>query len=267
MSHALGDPVLSDVKSWIAAAVAEIEAFVSAELRRQLDALVIQNMQAELQAVNTSLYQYASLLPKNQRINRYLLEVSDTATAKLIPLSLNFDQALYITTAAMGFRLFVVLGLYNLDHDEGHIKSARDGMNEFVTKTVAIRKRIASAMDPTGRVTTRCNVFNGPKVCEALVDGNVEQTAPLTASDVQAQRQKLADIVTARYLERRDAFITTANQSIAKATVCYDKICKLIGTSYDPPADVDFTFSSKELNPVANILRSPLHMPGATVRP
>src|SRR5215469_14686348 len=69
MSRALGDPVLSDVRSWIAAAVAEIKAFIQAALTQ----VVINDMQAELDAVNTAIYEYASLKPQNQKENRFLL--------------------------------------------------------------------------------------------------------------------------------------------------------------------------------------------------
>ncbi|WP_128931939.1 hypothetical protein [Bradyrhizobium zhanjiangense] len=44
LASALGDPVISDVQSWLKNAIAELEAFVSAELRRQLDERVIEQM-------------------------------------------------------------------------------------------------------------------------------------------------------------------------------------------------------------------------------
>jgi hypothetical protein len=53
----------------------------------QLDAKVMEQMRADLQGIMTDLYQYASLVPSNRKTNRYLLETSDTVTARLVPLS------------------------------------------------------------------------------------------------------------------------------------------------------------------------------------
>src|ERR1700730_12836130 len=77
MSKALGDPAITDVRAWIQNAVAEIEAFVSAELKRQLDEKIMEQMRTNLQGVVTDIYQYASLDPVNREKNRYLLETCD----------------------------------------------------------------------------------------------------------------------------------------------------------------------------------------------
>src|SRR5229473_63312 len=71
MSHALGDPTITDVRAWIQNAVAEIEAFVSAELKRQLDEKTLQQMRAGLEGINTDLYHYAKLGNPDQT-NKYL---------------------------------------------------------------------------------------------------------------------------------------------------------------------------------------------------
>jgi hypothetical protein len=132
------------VRAWIQNAVAEIEAFVSAELRRQLDEKVLEQMRANVQGITTDIYQYASLEVSNRNRNRYLLETCDTASASLVPLSLNYDQALFITTTAMAYRLFTLYALYELDRDPGHIRSARPMVDDFVTRTSSIRDRVGS---------------------------------------------------------------------------------------------------------------------------
>jgi hypothetical protein len=275
MASALGDPVLSDVRSWVAAAVAEIEAFVSAELKRQLDALTIEEMQADLQAVNTSLYQYADLKKASRKLNRYLLETSDTATARLIPLSLNFDQALYITTAAMGFRLFVILGLFQLDNDAGHIKSARPTMDDFVKKTVVIRDRVAAAMDPKVRISaTDCgftHIGEPPHQilvtkCEVTGDGVVKSyfKGGGNLDEANAWQRSIVKGLTATYLAQQKAFTDNVNQSVSKAIVCFDKMCRLIGETYAPPPDAGFV--KVDLKPLSAFVGATIRMPGATIR-
>ena len=59
--------------SWIQNAVAELKAFVSEELRRQLDERVIEQLQADLQGVIINLHQYASLRSSSRQRNKYLI--------------------------------------------------------------------------------------------------------------------------------------------------------------------------------------------------
>ncbi|WP_271595926.1 hypothetical protein [Bradyrhizobium sp. CCBAU 25360] len=112
-ASALGDPVISDVQSWFKNAIAELEAFVSAELRRQLDQRAMEQMRADLPGINTNLCQYSSLRASNRPRNKYLLERCDMTTASLLPLSLYYDQALFVTTIAT-YRLFTPPRIFRL---------------------------------------------------------------------------------------------------------------------------------------------------------
>jgi hypothetical protein len=125
MAKALGTARIEDVKEWIGEAVSELEAFVSAEVRRQLDEKVLQKLRSDLQGVITNLDHYARLGEAEQRDNKYLISTSDTTTSSLIALSLNYDQAIFISTATMAYRLFILQALYKLDRAPGHIESAK----------------------------------------------------------------------------------------------------------------------------------------------
>jgi hypothetical protein len=246
MSHALGDPTITDVRAWIQNAVAEIEAFVSAELRRQLDERVLEQMRADLEGINTNLYHYASLESPNQT-NRYLLEICDTTTARLMPLSLNYDQALFVTTTAMAYRLFTLCGLYELDKDTGHIESARPMMDEFVTRTSAIRDKIGALMSPENHFRINCTIV-GEKdyTCTGIRDG-VPITPPYHAPPLingrdsfdvmrEAIKKSMAPL-TDPIQKQHDEFLKSANSSIRLAIECYNKMCEKIGGAYSLPTN------------------------------
>jgi hypothetical protein len=246
MASALGDPRISDVRAWIQNAVAELEAFVSAELKRQLDEKTMEQMRAELQGITTDIYQYASLEPANRERNKYLLETCDTQSASLVPLSLNYDQALFVTTTAMAYRLFTLFALYELDKDKGHIVSARPMMDEFVKQASIIRDRVGKQMSPTTHFTINCTIVGESKyTCIGLRDG-APVTPPYTAPpkingrdsfDVmtEAIKARLAPL-TNPMQKQTDDFLKSANTSIKLATDCYDRMCRRVGDSYSPPA-------------------------------
>ncbi|TAZ83318.1 hypothetical protein ELH72_08595 [Rhizobium ruizarguesonis] len=270
MASALGDPVITDVRAWIENAVAELEAFVSAELKRQLDALVMQQMQADLQGVITNIYQYSSLKPGSRKANADLLHVADTTTATLIPLAQNYDQALFVSTAAMAYRLFALCGRYELDRDPGHITSARGLMDTFLTTSSKIRDRIHHEMLPSTHFTISCSIVGETKyVCTGMRDGNAitrTYTAPETINgrpsfDVMRENiQRAMAPLTDPLQKQADTFIAAANSSIQLTIDCYAKMCRRVGVVYRPPADV-------HLPPNTKIVAIPdtVVMPGAII--
>ena len=158
MASALGGARISDLKTWIAEAVAELEAFVSAELRRQLTELILNQMRADLEGVIQNVAEYSRLRTVDRTSNRFLLESCDTKTASLVPLSLNYDQALFISFSAMAYRFFALFGLYELDRDRGHIDFARSSVDDFINKTSAARDRIEKALNPGARLVKHLDV-------------------------------------------------------------------------------------------------------------
>ncbi|MCY0854040.1 hypothetical protein [Cupriavidus sp. D39] len=249
MSSALGDPTISDVRIWIQNAVAELEAYVSAELKIRLDALVMEQMRASLQGVTTILYEYASLKPKKQEQNKLLLQNSDIEISRLIPLSLNYDQALFITTTAMAYKLFSIYALYKLDKDPGHIKSARPMMDDFVKQASASRDRVGLSMSPKSHFSINCTIVGETKyTCIATQDGNAivpSHTAPaqicrngICRDSFDVMRESITKEIAQRTepMQRQtDEFLKLANSSIRLAVDCYDKMCRQVGDKYSPP--------------------------------
>jgi hypothetical protein len=270
MSHALGDPTITDVRAWIQNAVAEIEAFVSAELRHQLDEKVLEQMRANLQGITTNIYQYASLDPHHRERNRYLLETCDTTTATLVPLSINYDQALFVTTTAMAYRLFTLYALYELDKDPGHIRSARSMMDDFVVRTSGIRDRVGFQMSPANHFKINCSIRGETDfTCIGLRDG-APITPPYRAppkingrDSFEVMRESIKERMaplTEPMQKRHDEFLKAANSSIRLSIDCYDKMCRKIGETYSPP-----TNAAPLLNIEQAIVPALLIMPGAIV--
>jgi len=276
MAQVLGDPTISDVKAWIQEAVAELEAYVSAAL----DAKVIEQMQADLESVNTRLHEYAALRPANQKTNRHLIEVCNDVTSGLLPLSLNYDQALFITTATMGYRLFSLYALYQLDKDPGHIAAAKDTMDDFVIRTMATRDKIAKSLDPStlaggcGRhditigpiqhqvthVFWNCNVSHNGQVIWAQTFRDTSEAAARAQFAAQLDQDKKQ--FTALY----DGFLGAINPSIASAVLAYQDMCRKIGKTYTPPMPIHSALNpqvenggNESPNPVT------IKMPGAVV--
>jgi hypothetical protein len=252
MAAALGDPTISDVRIWIQSAVAELEAFVSAELRRQLEANAMREMKADLQGVITNVHQYASLSPGNRERNRFLIEDSASATASLVPLSLDYDQAFFVTTTAVAYRLFTLYAMFELDSDAGHIKSGRPLMDDFVTHAIVIRDRIAIAMSPDSHFRINCGIIGEDKsYCSATRDGQL--IVPVMTAPLQICRQGVcrdADEVMRELIARRlapltqpmqaqaDEFQRLANSSIKLAITAYTTMCAKVGVAYSPPIDI-----------------------------
>ena len=125
-------------------------------------------MQTDLEGINENLYHYASLSEENRTTNRYLLEHSDTFTARLVPLSLRFDQTYFVTTAAVAYRLMTLNSLYLLDKDAGHIKSARKSIDHALTQLSAARNRIAYNISPSSQFDVSCKIFRIEKNTTAI---------------------------------------------------------------------------------------------------
>lgn len=251
LAAALGDPTISDVRTWIQSAVAELEIFVSVELKRQLDGKSMEEMRADLQGVITNLHEYASLKPENREANRFLIENSNTATARLVPLSLNYDQAFFVTTAAVAYRLFALYALYQLDGDSGHITSARPLMDDFVKHAIVVRDRIFIAMSPETHFRINCGVIGEDKFyCSATRDGQL--IVPLMTAPPQICRRGVcrdSDEVMRETIERKLAPLTQpmqaqaeqfqllANSSIKLAIDAYTAMSGQVGQEYSPPVE------------------------------
>ena len=157
LAEALGHPTISDVRLWIRAAVDELKEFITEELRRSLTANSIDEMRTEMLGIRENFYHYASLSPENKRNYRFLLEDSSVHTSRLVHGAVQHDQAFFITTTAVAYRLFVLRTFFLQDDDAGHIESARIMVNDVLTQLSMSRDRIAKLMSPWARYGFSCD--------------------------------------------------------------------------------------------------------------
>ena len=238
MAKALGEPSIRDVRVWIDNAVADLKEFVSDELRRQLIQQSVQEMVTDLTAINTNLYHYASLSKQNRERNRFLLENSAESTARLVPHSLKFDQAYFVGTAALAYRLITLNALYDLDQEQGHIATARTMVDDAVNRLIATRDRLGRAMSPEAHFDVRCNIIGeNPPYCWGTRDG-IQVTVAIDGRDAIRAREyieKEMEPLVEPYQRRADDFLKKANSSIGMTIQCYQKMCERIGSTYTPP--------------------------------
>lgn len=275
MANALGDAQISDVRTWIREAVAELEAFVSVELKRQLDAKVIEYMQDCLQGIKDNLYNYSSITDNNgQKERKYYLIYCDTTTAQLVHTALHYDQAIFIATATMAYRFFTLYALYNLDSEPGPITNdnTRTGVNEFITQVGAMRDRIAVQMSPDRRLSLQLigppsfGFGNYRVAIDGILVGGIFRYRN-NGSD--ADNARWFPVAHARLLEiranlqkQKDEFLNTANSAIRLIINTYDLMCKEVGSTYSVPSSI-----SLEGVPDSVILKlHPFKMPGAIVK-
>ena len=237
MASAMGGPTITDVKTWIAEAVAELEAFVSAELKQQLNDLVMKQMQADLEGIIQNIREYSELSDSNKSTNRFLIEYCDTKTGELVALSSIYPQALFISFTAMAYRLFSLFALYELDRDAGHIKSARPMVDQFIDKTINTSGEIARALEPSRRLGHyfQTTVF-GSVIGTIRLDNN---QVWLGSSNVYTGEGGVEEALNNAYTKLKNSvedhhqrFIEGSNAAIKLTSVCFDQMCERIGETY-----------------------------------
>ena len=163
-------------------------------------------------------------------------------TSRLLPLALKYDQALFIATAGMAYRLFTLYALYQLDRDPGHIRSVRPLMDDFVKQASLARDRIGHEMAPSTHFKINCTIVGQTRyTCRGLRDGQpitpLYEAPPLIngrdAHDVmrEAIRRSWAPI-TEPLQRQADDFLKSANTSIKYAIQAYDQMCRRVGDTY-----------------------------------
>lgn len=268
LQSALGGAVLSDTKTWMQEAVAELKAFVSAELRRQFDERDIQQMSDDLRGVIENLHEYAQIERKKLPTNRFLIENADIITARLVRHLLDYPQAMTLAFSAMAYRFYVLNALFESDHAAGHITSAKELVDEFLTKSSKNREFIVSKLDPGHRIRLDCDMVepDGPWYCWAELDG--QQVGDSFRDDHQppvSARGGAQNLINNKILpavrKQIEDFKTGSHQLMQLTIECYDKMCKKIGRNYTPPVGL---FSSGEPNTLLSV-GDRLRLPGPSV--
>ena len=286
LNNALGYASISDVRMWTRQAVAELKAFVSEELQRQLEDLVLRKMEAELAETLIHIEQYAELSKETQASNKFLLEKVSTLTAGLVPRSLQFDQAYFVATTAIAYRFFALYALYQFDKDKAHINSARGMVDSAVKQLRLSRNRLSHEMSPEAHFDIVCEekrynyyteeIPKGPpsfsiiRTCFGTRDGrrvtdrySVDMMYRKYAKTTPRKQVEVAlePLITPMRQEAQD-FLKMANTSLSEVIRCYDEMCQKIGKSYKPPVDADAeSVLEIEAVDIPNLIK----MPGATV--
>ena len=274
LNRAFGQGSASDVRTWIRDAVEELKDFVSEELRRQLDDRALDDMQDRVFALATNLHQYANLTTEDSKpANLYLLKDASLSTAKLLPKSLRYDHAYFLTTAAIGYRLFALYELSQLHKEPGYISNAKDTVDSVVDALGSSCHRLAHKMSPEARLDTvlkqgshqimvqphhRAPVHLPPEfetvytaTCFGTKDGvkvtdnfNVTGDTVLSESDLADIQRKAEEALEphARPMRAQTSeFLERANASVLGIIDCYSKMCEAIGEVYEPPAEPGLT--------------------------
>ena len=185
ISKAFSRSSISDVKDWVQNAIAGVESSLG-NLSDKIEADKMAEMTSRLESLKHQFMEYASLEAAIQPQNRFLLANCDTISAELVPLSQHYDQAFFVSSAAMGYRLATLFALYSLDKGanntgSGHVSSlvGSGEIDKYLHKSIAARGRILHAMDPYNHVSSQCSYersivpLNGPTTsCQVLKSGS-----------------------------------------------------------------------------------------------
>lgn len=256
---ALGEPSISDVKKWIEHAVRELKEFVAEQLRRQ----TLAQIDADLSGVIYNVHHYAALTDENQQKNVYLLEHAVNTTSSLVPQSLRFEEAYFVTTVALAYRLFAVYGLYRLDGDKGHIRSLQL-MVDDVLRTLSVRRDdLGFRMAPERRYGMSCfSRSSGTGVphkqpngagtmvysCVGTDKGKAITSRHSVAIGIEDVYHAIYGVVRDRVRtelaqhtepmrQRADKFLRAADTSIQRILECYQAMSSQVGQSYSLPQD------------------------------
>jgi hypothetical protein len=244
----LGGVKTIDVRTWVREAVAQIEEFVSEELRHQLTELVMKQMNADLQGVSLNASQYDGLLPEHRLGRKTLLEEINHDTGPLVSLALAYPQALFIAFPAIAYRFYALLALYDLDNDKGPILQEKPNVDQFLKKVSENYRTIVPALEPQNRIKVKCSLMHPGSEdpiqdvqCDVIVDGAKREW--VWDSSEEAARRK-ADAVVARFAPpiQKDLadFQSAVKASWSKTVECYAAMCKKVDSSYAAPLPESF---------------------------
>jgi len=241
LGNVMGSPDavrLEDVKVWIQTAVKELEEFVAQELQEKLDELAMNEMSADLDGVEHELYEYSLMDAHDRKSNAYLIQAANITTGRLVSFSLDYPQAIFVSSTAMGFSLISLNAQYEIDHVKAHIESAGPLMDKFVLGAKANRDLVAAGMAPAKRDYTYCYYVDGNShfQCDAVINGHATSYKGMT-DDTSVHNNEVkatndVNLALPEVMKQWQQFIDSANTAINLACECYDKMCKSIGTRY-----------------------------------
>ena len=205
-----------------------------------------------------------------------------------------YDQAFFITTTAVAYRLFVLYTFFKLDEDEGHIRSAQPIINSVLTQLSKSRDRIAHEMSPWTQYGFSCGsksisksgggyrewlleeqnggrqllftcygTEKGRRITDsysAIYSAYEESAADFEVDRVQGQVREALAPFTEPLQRRHDEFLKNADSALYRIYACYRAMCHEAGLQYEYPENIGPV-------PANTIVSLPnvVSMPGATV--
>jgi hypothetical protein len=251
--NAFGQPKITDVRTWITEAVAEIEKYLAGVIAQT----EIDQMIAEADGFGQNLSEYALLAPQHRAQNVYLIQDADLHTTKLLDLSIKYDQTFTVFLTAMSYRLIARQALFNLDNDKAHIISIKDQVDNFFNSAIAVFKKIQFRLAPGERIGACCiHEYIAPWwSCRPAVDANVIEGDDYIRSNYQ--EMEAANPVTTiahnkfytsfnQVFQKFQTDSITAMSSIAQA---YASMSGSVGATYAPPVPIPSALPDISPNP------------------
>ena len=283
LQSALGDPKISDACIWTRQTIEEFKAFISEELRRQLDEYALDELETDLKSTLDNLHHYARLSLGSQAKNRSLIEAVSESTTRLVRRSLEFPAAYFVTTAAIACRFFALYSLYKLDDDPNHIRGSKGMVDDVVTGLLLSRKSLSDEMSPEAHFDIVCETkvyteyvdelrpsYKHFAFCFGTRDGHrvtdrYSRELYISQEDVWPSLRQQVEIalepLTTPMRQEAQEFMKTANTSLCEVIRCYDDLCKQIDESYKPPEDAECLLGIETVD-IPDLVK----MPGATVK-
>jgi hypothetical protein len=228
----------------------ELESFIQAKL----DEKVIEQIATNVSGMQTDMNQYARLRPGHQQGGKFLLEHVDTLTAQLIPLTYNYQQAMFLAFLAIGFRFFATTSLYKLVGDGAFISADKQLVDDFIVKLNQFYLASSDRLSPASRITIKCWEDDPPPAppdggpgtwgtyqCEVDLDGTFvggyyETDSINQEGSVRGSSQTWADTnIKPGVLATQKKFQAAALKCFHGTIDTYTKMCKLIGITYKSP--------------------------------
>ena len=190
------EPTLTDVHQWIDQSVTLLEKKIDA-LSAKIDSQNLNLMQSQLDSVRSAFNDYVSLDPATRREYKTSLIQCEFITSQLLSLSQKYDQAFFLSTVVVAYRLLTKYALYQLDKEDGkngqgHITSLESGreIQSYLYWAAQTRTRLVSSLAPhyAAHCTTTPVVFHADNFeCVIYKNGTVVGT---TGSAKLSEKEK-----------------------------------------------------------------------------
>lgn len=155
LKNVLGRPAYENIPGMIRDAVEELKVFIRDELRKALDEIVIQELEAEARALQVDLNRYSEVPENLKRDYKYLLESSDLSTSRGITHAEPYGiSALPIYVSFVSLRIHVIQAFYELDHSRENLRNFAEALRTIqVSVNSLLDNYYLSGLDPQLRLS------------------------------------------------------------------------------------------------------------------